>query len=154
MLRHMKKHSGRSHNGDLGGQSDCSDDEQTATPPSTPTPTPMIMPQANNNNNNNNNTCHNNNNNNSKQSLRLPKLHELLDKANEWRVSRLGEHKENIAETATPSAATAAAAAAAAAAAVASGDLIGNLLGISDQGILNKLLSSADEAAKLLGVDK
>lgn len=31
-------------------------------------------------------------------------------------------------------------------------DLIGNLLGISDQGILNKLLSSADEAAKLLGV--
>lgn len=31
-------------------------------------------------------------------------------------------------------------------------DLIGKLLGISDQGILNKLLSSADEAAKLLGV--
>lgn len=31
-------------------------------------------------------------------------------------------------------------------------DLIGNLLGISDRGILNKLLSSADEAAKLLGV--
>lgn len=34
-------------------------------------------------------------------------------------------------------------------------DLIGNLLGISDQGILNKvLLSSPDEAAKLLGVEK
>lgn len=34
-------------------------------------------------------------------------------------------------------------------------ELIGNLLGISDQGILNKvLLSSADEAAKLLGVEK
>lgn len=35
-------------------------------------------------------------------------------------------------------------------------DLIGNLLGISDQGILNKLLSSstADEAAKFLGVEK
>jgi len=34
-------------------------------------------------------------------------------------------------------------------------DLIGNLLGISDQGILNRVLhSSADEAAKLLGVDK
>lgn len=31
-------------------------------------------------------------------------------------------------------------------------DLIGNLLGISDRGILNKLLSSPDEAAKLLGV--
>lgn len=31
-------------------------------------------------------------------------------------------------------------------------DLIGNLLGISDRGILNKLLSSADEAAKLLGI--
>ncbi|EDW27080.1 GL16424 [Drosophila persimilis] len=38
-------------------------------------------------------------------------------------------------------------------AAVASSDLIRYLLGISDQGILNKLLSSADEAAKLLGVD-
>lgn len=34
-------------------------------------------------------------------------------------------------------------------------ELIGNLLGISDSNILNKvLLSSADEAAKLLGVDK
>lgn len=34
-------------------------------------------------------------------------------------------------------------------------ELIGNLLGISDSSILNKvLLSSADEAAKLLGVDK
>ncbi|CAO1407117.1 unnamed protein product [Diamesa hyperborea] len=35
-----------------------------------------------------------------------------------------------------------------------SSDLIGNLLGISDQGILNKMFSSADEAAKLLGVEK
>lgn len=33
-------------------------------------------------------------------------------------------------------------------------DLIGNLLGISDRGMINKLLSSADEAAKLLGVNK
>lgn len=33
-------------------------------------------------------------------------------------------------------------------------DLIGNLLGISDKGMINKLLSSADEAAKLLGVNK
>lgn len=34
-------------------------------------------------------------------------------------------------------------------------DLIGNLLGISDQGMLNKVfMSSADEAAKLLGVEK
>ena len=34
-------------------------------------------------------------------------------------------------------------------------ELIGNLLGISDSSILNKvLLSSADEAAKLLGVEK
>ncbi|XP_062539492.1 ras-responsive element-binding protein 1 isoform X2 [Armigeres subalbatus] len=34
-------------------------------------------------------------------------------------------------------------------------DLIGNLLGINDQGILNRmLLGSASEAAKLLGVDK
>ncbi|XP_055551332.1 uncharacterized protein LOC129733830 isoform X2 [Wyeomyia smithii] len=36
-----------------------------------------------------------------------------------------------------------------------SADLIGNLLGISDQGILNRmLLGSASEAAKLLGVEK
>ncbi|CAO1397851.1 unnamed protein product [Diamesa serratosioi] len=35
-----------------------------------------------------------------------------------------------------------------------SSDLIGNLLGISDQGILNKMFSSPDEAAKLLGVEK
>lgn len=34
------------------------------------------------------------------------------------------------------------------------GDLIGNLLGISDRGMINKMLSSADEAAKLLGVNK
>lgn len=33
-------------------------------------------------------------------------------------------------------------------------DLLGNLLGISDQGVLNKLFSSPDEAAKLLDVDK
>lgn len=34
-------------------------------------------------------------------------------------------------------------------------DLIGNLLGISDKGILNRVLqSSPDEAAKLLGVEK
>lgn len=33
-------------------------------------------------------------------------------------------------------------------------DLIGNLLGISDKRMINKLLSSADEAAKLLGVNK
>lgn len=34
-------------------------------------------------------------------------------------------------------------------------DLLGNLLGISDQGMLNKMFSSSpDEAAKLLGVEK
>lgn len=34
-------------------------------------------------------------------------------------------------------------------------ELLGNLLGISDQGMLNKMFtSSADEAAKLLGVEK
>lgn len=34
-------------------------------------------------------------------------------------------------------------------------DLLGNLLGISDQGFLNKMFSSsADEAAKMLGVEK
>lgn len=33
-------------------------------------------------------------------------------------------------------------------------ELIGNLLGISDQGMLNRvLLSSADEAAKILGIE-
>lgn len=34
-------------------------------------------------------------------------------------------------------------------------DLLSNLLGISDQGVLNKMFSSSpDEAAKLLGVKK
>lgn len=33
-------------------------------------------------------------------------------------------------------------------------DLIGKLLGIPDKTIINKLLSSADEAAKFLGVNK
>ena len=34
-------------------------------------------------------------------------------------------------------------------------DLLGNLLGISDQGVLNRMFtSSADEAAKMLGVEK
>lgn len=33
-------------------------------------------------------------------------------------------------------------------------DLIGKLLGIPDSKLLNKLLSSADEAAKFLGVNK
>lgn len=33
-------------------------------------------------------------------------------------------------------------------------DLIGKLLGIQDKTIINKLLSSADEAAKFLGVNK
>lgn len=34
-------------------------------------------------------------------------------------------------------------------------DLLGNLLGISDQGVLNKMfMSSPDEAAKMLGVEK
>ncbi|XP_037936796.1 ras-responsive element-binding protein 1 [Teleopsis dalmanni] len=75
-------------------------------------------------------------------SIRTPdKIQELLTKANEWRTSRalstLGEQKENISEEQNNQS-----------------DLIGKLLGISDQGILNKLLSSADEAAKLLGVEK
>ncbi len=34
-------------------------------------------------------------------------------------------------------------------------NLLGNLLGITDQGVLNKMISaSADEAAKMLGVEK
>ncbi|XP_055844594.1 ras-responsive element-binding protein 1 [Episyrphus balteatus] len=70
--------------------------------------------------------------------LRSHKIQELFSKVNsEWRNNRMsGEHKENIEEHNNQS------------------DLIGNLLGISDQGILNKLLSSADEAAKFLGVEK
>ncbi|XP_055910190.1 zinc finger protein 236 [Eupeodes corollae] len=70
--------------------------------------------------------------------LRSHKIQELFSKVNsEWRNNRIsGEHKENIEEHNNQS------------------DLIGNLLGISDQGILNKLLSSADEAAKFLGVEK
>ncbi|XP_005175232.2 ras-responsive element-binding protein 1 [Musca domestica] len=72
------------------------------------------------------------------------KIQELLSKTCEWgnggAGSVLRERKQNLADDNgmhQPQS-----------------DLIGNLLGISDQGILNKLMSSPDEAAKLLGVEK
>ncbi|XP_067641284.1 ras-responsive element-binding protein 1 [Eurosta solidaginis] len=137
MLRHMKKHTtNRTQNGSAGGDasttgnsgSDFSDDEQMPTPTSTNVSAPPSSTTTMT-------TAHA-----TLSALRTPKIQELLSKANEWRSSHLvGEHKENIAEEQPNSLHS---------------DLIGNLLGISDQGILNKLLSSADEAAKLLGVEK
>ncbi|XP_053948919.1 uncharacterized protein LOC128857268 [Anastrepha ludens] len=142
MLRHMKKHTHRGQNGVAGSDasttgnsgSDFSDDEQMPTPPTstlnnTVTTTATTV-----------NAIASASASASVTALRTPKIQELLSKANEWRSSNLGgEQKENIAEE-QPNGLH--------------NDLIGNLLGISDQGILNKLLSSADEAAKLLGVEK
>ncbi|XP_075158942.1 zinc finger protein pebbled [Haematobia irritans] len=139
MLRHMKKHNGLNMNGSMHGVdglnngnscSDYSDDEQG---PVTPSPAPIaaaghpaLPPNANLN------------------ALFMgsmgSKIQELLSKANEWGNGStvLRERKQNINEDSS----------------MMQSDLIGNLLGISDQGILNKLMSSPDEAAKLLGVEK
>lgn len=133
MLRHMKKHNGRNNlNGSNSNNEDCqtagnsgsdfSDDEQTSSSTNAAQNNANMLAAAA-----------------ALNSIRTPKIQELLNKANEWRNSRLNastEHKENIADEHNHQS-----------------DLIGNLLGISDQGILNKLLSSADEAAKFLGVE-
>ncbi|XP_061393482.1 zinc finger protein 236-like, partial [Musca vetustissima] len=135
MLRHMKKHNGgMSMNGSHHGMdglnngnscSDYSDDEQASGPPAAP---PAAMTNANIN------------------ALFMgsmnSKIQELLSKASEWgsnNGSVLRERKQNMADDNGMQPQS---------------DLIGNLLGISDQGILNKLMSSPDEAAKLLGVEK
>ncbi|XP_073827942.1 zinc finger protein pebbled [Musca autumnalis] len=138
MLRHMKKHNGGLNvNGSSHGMdglnngnscSDYSDDEQGGGP--TGPPPPPAMTNANIN------------------ALFMgsmsSKIQELLSKANEWGNNSsavLRERKQNMADdngAIMPP----------------QSDLIGNLLGISDQGILNKLMSSPDEAAKLLGVEK
>ncbi|XP_046801391.1 zinc finger protein 236 [Lucilia cuprina] len=131
MLRHMKKHNGlhingsQSNNDNLANGNSGSDYSDDEQSPNTmPTPA-MPLPSTSIN-----------------ALLMGSKFQELLSKANEWRngnLNALREGKENNAEeTNTPQ----------------TSDLIGNLLGISDQGILNKLMSSPDEAAKFLGVDK
>ncbi|XP_017472012.1 PREDICTED: uncharacterized protein LOC108363230 [Rhagoletis zephyria] len=148
MLRHMKKHTIRSQNGAPGGDasatgnsgSDFSDDEQmpmpTAAHAATPTTTTNVNVNANAMVAASATAAA------AANALRTPRIQELLSKANEWRSSHMsGEQKENIAAEEQPNGGL-------------HSDLIGNLLGISDQGILNKLLSSADEAAKLLGVEK
>ncbi|XP_011208535.2 uncharacterized protein LOC105229783 [Bactrocera dorsalis] len=142
MLRHMKKHTSRGQNGAAGSDgaspmgnsgSDFSDDEQMPIPTSTAT-TPSALTSAATATTTSPATTA------TAATLRSPKIQELLSKTNEWRSAHLaGEQKENIAEE-QPNGLHS--------------DLIGNLLGISDQGILNKLLSSPDEAAKLLGVEK
>ncbi|XP_004529684.1 uncharacterized protein LOC101459914 [Ceratitis capitata] len=139
MLRHMKKHINRAQNGAAGGDgasglansgSDFSDDEQMPTPTTTSAAENIISAAVTSTTTTTAAAC----------ALRTPKIQELLSKTSEWRSAHLaGEQKENIAEE-QPNGLHS--------------DLIGNLLGISDQGILNKLLSSADEAAKLLGVEK
>ncbi|XP_013113548.1 zinc finger protein 236 [Stomoxys calcitrans] len=131
MLRHMKKHNGLHGNGSLHGVdglhngNSCSDYSDDEQGP---LPAAPAAPPANFN------------------ALLLgtmgSKIQELLSKANEWGngagLSVLRERKQNINDDS----------------AMVQSDLIGNLLGISDQGILNKLMSSPDEAAKLLGVEK
>lgn len=137
MLRHQKKHSGQHVSGQqqTNSASDLSDEEQQATPPTLPLPN---------------------------KSINIP---ELLQQDLAWKLNQL--HQSKLSELG-------------AAASILGAnslfplfqnhrklsgttgegpddgsDLIGNLLGISDQGILNRVLfSSADEAAKLLGVDK
>lgn len=76
-------------------------------------------------------------------------------------TSDVSDDEQDVPLIHHPTATVAAAAAAAAAAVTRSktllsqSDLIGNLLGINDQSILNRmLLGSASEAAKLLGVEK
>lgn len=134
MLRHQKKHahsSNANQSNSANSASDLSDDEQPM--PSTTAAslaTNLLL-------------------NNSAAAMKLLKIPDLIPKdLCAWKAQI--EHKENIAsallrannadhhrdneETS---------------------ELIGNLLGISDSSILNRvLLSSADEAAKLLGVEK
>ncbi|KAM7350472.1 zinc finger protein pebbled [Cochliomyia hominivorax] len=131
MLRHMKKHNGHHINGNqatndnMANGNSGSDYSDDEQSPNTLPPPAMPLPSA------------------SINALFMgSKIQELLNKANEWRngsLNAMREGKENNAEeTNTPQ----------------TSDLIGNLLGISDQGILNKLMSSPDEAAKFLGVEK
>ncbi|KAL9883789.1 zinc finger protein pebbled isoform 3-T7 [Glossina fuscipes fuscipes] len=132
MLRHMKKHnglhtSGNQSGGDLSANGNSGSDysDDEQTPVAAALTTTQQSTQPN-----------------ISALFMGSKIQELLNKANEWRTSglnTLGDHKENIAEESNNGQQS---------------DLIGNLLGISDQGILNKLMSSPDEAAKLLGVEK
>uniref|UniRef100_A0A1B0AEA2 C2H2-type domain-containing protein n=1 Tax=Glossina pallidipes TaxID=7398 RepID=A0A1B0AEA2_GLOPL len=132
MLRHMKKHnglhtSGNQSGGDLSANGNSGSDysDDEQTPVTAALTTTQQSTQPN-----------------ISALFMGSKIQELLNKANEWRTSglnALGDHKENIAEESNNGQQS---------------DLIGNLLGISDQGILNKLMSSPDEAAKLLGVEK
>lgn len=177
MLRHRKKHSGaqninpmsfqsmKSPNGEANGSmgnpnlnhsaSDMSDDEQM-TLSSNQKKLMKIMPdmipinflsQINQhlmNNHANNDKNNNSNNNNENQSDNIEeKQHSIpsniqaaLNAAFLEKLSTLQQHFRMAGESEGGS------------------DLIGNLLGINDQGILNRVFSSADEAAKLLGVDK
>lgn len=135
MLRHQKKHA---HNASslqqnsANSASDLSDDEQTPSV-ATSTATSLLL---------NNSAL-------SAAAMKLLKIPDLIPKdLSTWKAQM--EHKENIASSLLRSSnldnqrdneETS--------------ELIGNLLGISDSNILNRvLLSSADEAAKLLGVDK
>lgn len=137
MLRHQKKHAHNSSANQMSvnSASDLSDDEQ-------PMPSTTAASIATN-------LLLNNSALSTAAAMKLLKIPDLIPKdLCAWKAQI--EHKENIAsallrgnsadhqrdneETS---------------------ELIGNLLGISDSSILNRvLLSSADEAAKLLGVEK
>lgn len=129
MLRHQKKHANNMHSNHHQSASDMSDDEQpisSSPPPAKSITDKMTLLDA------------------------LQKTQNLTDLiAKKFLMNKaLGDRddaenrrptmsSDGVMDTEEPS------------------ELIGNLLGISDSSILNRvLLSSADEAAKLLGVDK
>lgn len=137
MLRHQKKHTHHAHNPvhSNNSGSDMSDDEQSPPPqPSLAAPSNILMSHA----------------------AKLLKIPDLIPKEHGWKLQN--DRKESIAAALMRSEyfrAMERSAAGSGGASEETSELIGNLLGISDQGILNRvLLSSADEAAKLLGVDK
>lgn len=141
MLRHQKKHSGQHSSGQqqTNSASDLSDEEQQSTP--------STLPLALTN-----------------KSINIPEF--LQQDLTYWKLNQLHQSKLNeLGAAASILGAnslfplfqnrTRKLSGTTGESADDESDLIGNLLGISDQGILNRVLfSSADEAAKLLGVEK
>lgn len=129
MLRHQKKHANNMHSSHQQSASDISDDEQpisSSPPPHKLTADKMALLDVFQKTQNLSELI-------AKKFLMNKALGERDDAENR----RPTMSSECAMDTEGPS------------------ELIGNLLGISDSSILNKvLLSSADEAAKLLGVDK
>lgn len=137
MLRHQKKHANNMNSNHHQSASDLSDDEQqisiTPPPPQLPKLAPEKMASL------------------ADALLKTQNLTELIAKKflmNKALAERGGSDDGDHNKRATASTEGGLDS-------EETSELIGNLLGISDSSILNKvLLSSADEAAKLLGVEK